>query len=68
MVDGIRTMEPEDYVPVFKDLNVGLVIRLNRPTYSADRFTKKGIRHYDLYFPDGGLPECNELINWFISS
>lgn len=56
-------MEPEDYVPVFKDLNVGLVIRLNRHTYSADRFTKKGIRHYDLYFPDGGLPECNELIN-----
>lgn len=56
-------MEPEDYVPVFKDLNVGLVIRLNRPTYSADRFTKKGISHYDLYFPDGGLPECNELIN-----
>lgn len=60
-IDGIRTMEPEDYLQVFHELNVGMVIRLNRPTYQSSRFTKHGIKHYELYFPDGGLPECNLL-------
>ena len=57
-IDGIRTMEPEDYIPVFQDLNVGTVIRLNRPTYLAHRFTDHGISHHEIYFPDGGLPDC----------
>ena len=58
VIDGIRTLEPEDYVKIFKQLNVGSVIRLNRPTYKPNRFTDYGINHYELYFPDGGLPEC----------
>jgi cell division cycle 14 len=33
-----------------------MVIRLNKKSYDADRFTKNGIKHKDLYFLDGSCP------------
>ena len=62
VINGIHTMEPEDYLPIFQTLNVKTVIRLNRPTYDSSRFTRNGIHHYELYFPDGGLPECTPSV------
>ena len=54
--DGFKVWTPEDYAVVFKTLNISAVVRLNNKTYEADRFTSKGIRHYDLYFLDGSCP------------
>ena len=58
IIDGVRTLQPEDYLPLFQHLHIGVVIRLNRATYDASRFTNHGIQHYDIFFPDGGLPQC----------
>ena len=46
----------EDYVPVFKEKGVSLVIRLNKPKYDKTKFTEAGIKHLDLYFRDGSIP------------
>ena len=35
------------------------LIRLNNQTYDANEFKQRGIRHYDLYFPDGTCPPKN---------
>jgi cell division cycle 14 len=54
--DGWGNYTPETYAEVFKEIGVTAVIRLNHPTYESSRFTKKGIRHYELYFADGSCP------------
>ena len=62
IIDGVRTLQPEDYLPLFQHLHIGVVIRLNRATYDASRFTNHGIQHYDIFFPDGGLPQCTPIL------
>lgn len=37
-------------------MGVTLVIRLNKKSYDASRFTNHGIKHLDLYFLDGTTP------------
>jgi hypothetical protein len=54
--DGSITLGPEDYVPVFKKFGVSAVIRLNKKVYDKKGFVDEGIKHYDLYFVDGGTP------------
>eukprot|EP01017_Pseudomicrothorax_dubius_P003555 TRINITY_DN1053_c0_g1_i2.p1 TRINITY_DN1053_c0_g1~~TRINITY_DN1053_c0_g1_i2.p1 ORF type:complete len:409 (-),score=84.20 TRINITY_DN1053_c0_g1_i2:98-1324(-) len=63
--EGFKTFTPEDYGPIFKRLGVSLVVRLNKKSYEADRFTKQGIKHLELYFLDGSCPS-NEIINKFL--
>lgn len=43
-------------MPIFKEMGVKLVIRLNTKSYEASRFTDNGIKHLDLFFPDGSCP------------
>ncbi|CAG9320134.1 CDC14A_6 [Blepharisma stoltei] len=62
---GFRVWTPEDYVPLFKQIGITAVVRLNNKTYEAERFTRHGIRHYDLYFLDGSVPS-NEIIAEFL--
>jgi len=64
--DGFPAFTPEDYVPVFKAANVGLVVRLNKKQYDRRRFTDHGIKHLDMYFLDGSCPN-REIINKFLS-
>lgn len=47
---------PSDYVKLFKELGILLVIRLNSNEYDSSDFTREGIRHADLQFPDGSCP------------
>lgn len=54
--DGIRNHTPEDYIPYFRKHKVNTVIRLNKKLYDRKRFVDAGIKHYDLYFIDGGTP------------
>ena len=53
---GNRIFTPDDYVPVFKSLGVTTVVRLNNKLYNAARFKKAGIKHHELFFPDGSCP------------
>mmetsp|Transcript_132291 Transcript_132291/g.300645 ORF Transcript_132291/g.300645 Transcript_132291/m.300645 type:complete len:450 (+) Transcript_132291:87-1436(+) len=63
--DGCPAFTPQDYVPIFQKLGVGLVMRLNRKQYDRKKFIDAGIRHVDLYFPDGSCPP-REIINTFL--
>jgi len=63
--EGYKTFTPEDYVPVFKRFNITLAVRLNKKSYEADRFTKNGIRHLELFFVDGSCPS-QEIIDKFL--
>jgi len=55
--DGKRTWAPTDYVQYFKQPqhDVTLVVRLNKACYDKRHFTKAGVRHAELFYPDGGL-------------
>ena len=43
-------------MPIFKKMGVANIVRLNNQTYSASEFTERGVRHHELYFPDGTVP------------
>ncbi len=43
-------------------MGVSLVVRLNKKAYEANRFTKLGIKHLDLYFLDGSTPSDVKII------
>lgn len=63
--EGFPTWTPEDYVPLFQDAGIRLVIRLNRKMYDKKRFIDHGIKHVDLYFADGTCPSP-EIIGKFL--
>lgn len=58
-------LTPEQYCEVFKPLQVSAVIRLNTPSYDPSKFTRRGVKHYDLYFHDGSVPG-QDLIEKFL--
>jgi len=63
--DGFPAFTPEDYVPIFRDGGISLVVRLNHKQYDRRRFIDHGIKHVDLYFTDGSCPS-NEIITKFL--
>jgi len=63
--DGYPAFMPEDYVPIFKDAGIGLVVRLNKKQYDRLRFIDHGVKHVDLYFVDGSCPSI-DIINKFL--
>ena len=54
--DGFRDFSPQYYVDIFRELNVGGVVRLNEPEYDRDVFVAAGIAHHDLEFEDCSNP------------
>lgn len=63
--EGFPTWTPEDYVPLFQDAGIRLVVRLNRKLYDKKRFIDHGVKHVDLYFADGTCPSP-EIIGKFL--
>jgi len=63
--DGYPAFTPEDYVPIFRDADIRLIVRLNKKQYDRRRFIDHGIKHVDLYFPDGSCPST-EIISKFL--
>ena len=68
---GWRCYTPEDYVPEFRRMGIDAVVRLNKKTYDAtvpstQRFTRAGLRHYDLYFLDGSVPS-EDIVQRFLT-
>ncbi len=58
---GVLTYGPEQYIPIFKALNVTCVVRFNDKHYDKRVFTSQGIHHVDLYYDDGGNPSDSIL-------
>ncbi|EUB56048.1 Dual specificity protein phosphatase CDC14B [Echinococcus granulosus] len=56
LIPGYLMHAPEFYLPYFRKNNVTNVIRLNQKMYESNRFTRAGIAHHDLFFPDGTVP------------
>ena len=50
------SLGPEDYVPILKRFGVTAIVRLNKKVYDRKKFLDEGIKHYDMYFIDGGNP------------
>eukprot|EP00747_Dinoflagellata_sp_TGD_P051788 gnl/TRDRNA2_/TRDRNA2_147526_c1_seq2.p1 gnl/TRDRNA2_/TRDRNA2_147526_c1~~gnl/TRDRNA2_/TRDRNA2_147526_c1_seq2.p1 ORF type:complete len:247 (+),score=47.18 gnl/TRDRNA2_/TRDRNA2_147526_c1_seq2:105-845(+) len=65
--NGCPSLTPEDYVPIFKDAGIGMVVRLNRKQYDRKRFIDNGIKHLDLYFLDGSCPP-QDIITKFLQA
>lgn len=63
--DGYIAHSPEKYFDYFRKNNVTTIIRLNRKIYNADRFTKNGFDHHDLFFIDGSTPSI-EIVDDFL--
>lgn len=63
--DGFPAFTPEDYVPIFQEAGINLVVRLNKKQYDRSRFIDHGIKHVDLYFRDGSCP-TREIISKFL--
>jgi cell division cycle 14 len=53
---GFPACQPEDYVRIFRQMGITAVVRLNAATYDSCKFTRQGLRHYDLIFSDGSCP------------
>ncbi|KAK2949070.1 putative Dual specificity protein phosphatase CDC14A [Blattamonas nauphoetae] len=66
LANGICTHAPEFFLPFFRRAGVTAVVRLNKKMYDRRRFVDGGIRHYDLYFVDGGIPS-EAIVKEFIS-
>lgn len=68
LAPGRTTWTPAQYVQYFKapQHNITLIIRLNKACYDKRAFTRAGVRHGDLFYPDGGLPPAPILAR-FIS-
>ena len=63
--DGFRDFSPQYYVDIFRELNVGAVVRLNEPEYDSDVFVAAGIAHHDLEFEDCSNPP-NSVVTAFM--
>mmetsp|Transcript_51027 Transcript_51027/g.150419 ORF Transcript_51027/g.150419 Transcript_51027/m.150419 type:complete len:441 (+) Transcript_51027:113-1435(+) len=66
--DGFPAFTPEDYVPVFRDAGIGLIVRLNKKQYDRRRFIDHGIKHMDLYFLDGSCPPREIITNFLYAT
>jgi hypothetical protein len=53
-------------VPIFKTNGIKLVVRLNKSHYDRRPFLAAGIRHVDLYYPDGSTPS-DAVLQEFLS-
>lgn len=59
--EGYCTLAPSDYIPYFRERNVGLVVRLNKKNYEEQDFIKAGISHLDQFYLDGSCPPMKIL-------
>jgi len=53
---GLYSLLPAEYVPLFKQLGVSCVVRFNNKCYDKAVFERGGIKHVDLFYEDGGNP------------
>ncbi|KAF5280135.1 hypothetical protein FQA39_LY18137 [Lamprigera yunnana] len=62
--DSISGHPPDHYIKYFLQNDIKTVIRLNNKVYDASAFTKAGIDHHELFFPDGTIPAKQVLLTF----
>lgn len=62
---GQPGLTPEQYVKVFNPIKVTAIVRLSNATYDSTKFKKNGIRHYELFYPDGSIPDESIIQRFF---
>ena len=62
---GLRDFHPSFYVPLFQQLGVTVVVRLNERRYDAAHFERAGIAVRDLYFDDCTAPPLGVVFRFF---
>ncbi|XP_056645016.1 dual specificity protein phosphatase CDC14C-like [Diorhabda sublineata] len=62
--DNRTAHPPEFYIKYFLKNDVKTIIRLNGIVYNASAFTKVGIKHFNLIFPDGSTPPRGVLLKF----
>eukprot|EP00759_Apiculatamorpha_spiralis_P013297 PhF_6_TR19989/c0_g1_i1/m.29165/K06639/CDC14; cell division cycle 14 len=55
-MNNVIAIGAPDYVPIFREHQIRHVVRLNDREYDKRIFTRAGILHLELQFPDGGTP------------
>lgn len=63
---NMNSMLAVDFIPIFKKLGVTLIVRLNQANYDRTVFTNAGLRHLELFFPDGSTPS-DDIVLKFIA-
>lgn len=61
---GIKVATPNILLPIFKDLNIKHIVRLNKQYYDSFLFTDEGFKFTELYFPDGSIPPLDVVDKW----
>ena len=54
--EGYNATTVEQLLPIFRELGITSIVRLNRKYYNEKKFTAAGVVHLDLYFEDGSNP------------
>ena len=47
--------------------NCKAVVRLNNKLYDRQKFLKRGLDHFELYFPDGSVPPFDTIVKKFLT-
>jgi cell division cycle 14 len=56
VVQGFQVCTPSDIIPIFSELGINTIVRLNNKTYDETIFKEAGFDHMELYFADGTCP------------
>eukprot|EP00760_Papus_ankaliazontas_P000911 PhM_4_TR10306/c0_g1_i1/m.42824/K06639/CDC14; cell division cycle 14 len=64
-MNNVIALGAAEMVPILREQNVRHVIRLNDKEYDRRAFTRVGIQHLELQFPDGSTP-CDAILKKFM--
>ena len=62
---GERAFHPAHYLPIFRELGVTIVLRLNELSYSTDALVKAGVAVFALPFADCTPPPLGAVFRFF---
>jgi len=63
---NIEVLTPEKAIPLYKEIGIKHIVRLNSPFYDSSLLTKEGFKYTCLEFADGSVPS-DDIIDRFFS-
>jgi cell division cycle 14 len=65
VVQGFQVCTPSDIIPIFSELGIDSIVRLNNKTYDENIFKEADFDHIEMYFPDGTCPP-DDILDHFL--
>lgn len=59
VLGGFKVATPDALVPIFKSFGITSIVRLCKRTYDENIFKSNGFQHYEMFFPDCGVPSVS---------